>query len=49
MINEFFVLRNLYNLLLLYVFFWYVYMLDVMLSVFLIILSYILSIVYILN
>lgn len=41
MINEFFVLRNLYNLLLLYVFFWYVYMLDVMLSVFLIILSYI--------
>lgn len=39
--NEFFVLRNLYNLLLLYVFFWYVYMLDVMLSVFLIILSYI--------
>lgn len=41
MINEFFVLRNLYNLLLLYVFFWYVYMLDVMLSVFIIILSYI--------
>lgn len=41
MINEFFVLRNLYNLLLLYVFFWYVYMLDVMLSVFLIILNYI--------
>lgn len=41
MINEFFVLRNLYNLLLLYVYFWYVYMLDVMLSVFLIILSYI--------
>lgn len=41
MINEFFVLRNLYNLLLLYVIFWYVYMLDVMLSVFLIILSYI--------